>query len=210
MGKMQVWAIVSQKGGAGKTTVALHLAVAATLDHKRVIIINLDPQQSAVKWGRIRDADSPRVISTIAPDLDKTLKEAEREGMNLAIIDTSPRADRDALNVCRRSDFIVIPCRPSMLDVSAVDETMKLIATAGKTNHAVMVLNEVPAHTSEGEEAADYLKQIGELLPVQLGDRAAFRQALTNGRGVTEFAPKSAAAKEAANLYKAIKERTRL
>lgn len=184
--------------------------MAATLDHKRVIVINLDPQRSAVKWGRIRDSDSPRVVSTIVPDLDKVLKEADREGMDLAIIDTSPRADRDALDVCKRADFIVVPCRPALLDVSAVDETMKLITTSGKINHAVIVLNAVPASTTEGEEAADYLKQIGELLPARLGDRAAFRQALTNGRGVTEFAPKSAAAKEAANLYQAIRERTRL
>jgi cellulose biosynthesis protein BcsQ len=81
---------------------------------------------------------------------------------------------------------------------------------AAYADRTVVFLNEVPSSTTEGEEAADFLKQLGNLLPVTFGDRAAFRQALTNGRGVAEFAPKSAAAKEASNLYRTIKERTKL
>ena len=71
---------------------------------------------------------------------------------------------------------------------------------------AAIVLNAVPSHTGEGQEAAGLLSQMGRLLPVSLGDRVDFRRALTGGQGVTEFAPKGKAAAEAAQLYKAVNE----
>jgi chromosome partitioning protein len=203
---MRVWSVLSQKGGAGKTTVALHLAVAAMQAGKNVIVIDVDPQHSAVKWANIRGSDSPKVISTITPDLPKVLGDAARRGVDLAIIDTSPRADRDCIDICRRADFVIVPVRPSIMDIPAVEETMLLIQQAGQENKAVIVLNAVPSHTSEGQEAADVLSQMGTLLRVTLGDRVDFRRALTGGQGVTEFAPKGKAATEAAELYKAVDE----
>lgn len=207
---MEIWSVLSQKGGAGKTTVALHLAVAALQDGKSVIVVDVDPQQSAVKWANIREIDLPKVIAAITPDLPKVLADAARRGVDLAVIDTSPRADRDCIEICRRADFVIVPVRPSVMDIPAVEETMQLIETAGQRNKSVIVLNAVPAHTSEGQEAAEVLASIGQLLPVTLGDRVDFRRALTGGQGVTEFAPKSKAAGEALALYRAIEERTRL
>ena len=207
---MEIWSVLSQKGGAGKTTVALHLAVAALQDNKSVIVIDVDPQQSAVKWANIRGIDSPKVIAAITPDIPRVLADAAKRGVDLAVIDTSPRADRDCIEICRRADFVVVPVRPSVMDIPAVEETMKLIDQAGQSRKAVIVLNAVPSNTSEGEEAAEVLAHMGELLPGSLGDRVDFRRALTGGQGVTEFAPKSKAASEALTLYKAIVSRTRL
>ena len=207
---MEIWSVLSQKGGAGKTTVALHLAVAALQDGKRVLVIDVDPQQSATKWANIRESDSPRVIATITPDLPKALADATRRGVELVIIDTSPRADRDCIDICRRADFVIVPVRPSVMDIPAVEETMALIEKAGQSNKSVIVLNAVPSNTSEGAEAAELLSTIGELLSVSLGDRVDFRRALTGGQGVTEFAPKSKAANEALELYRAIAERARM
>jgi chromosome partitioning protein len=207
---MQVWSVLSQKGGAGKTTVALHLAVAALQSGKSVLVIDVDPQQSATKWANIRGSDSPKVVASVVPDLPRLLAETARRGIDLAIIDTSPRADRDCIDICRRADFVIVPVRPSVMDIPAVQETMQLIEKAGQGNKSVIVLNAVPSHTSEGAEAAEILSQMGELLPATLGDRVDFRRALTGGQGVTEFAPKSKAAAEAAELYRVITERAEL
>jgi chromosome partitioning protein len=202
---MDIWSVLSQKGGAGKTTVALHLAVAALQDGKSVIVIDVDPQQSAVKWANIREIDSPKVVAAITPDLPRTLADAARRGVGLAVIDTSPRADRDCIDICRRADFVIVPVRPSVMDIPAVEETMRLIEQAGQANKSAILLNAVPANTSEGAEAAEVLSGIGELLPVMLGDRVDFRRALTGGQGVTEFAPRSKAAVEARELYTIVK-----
>ena len=207
---MQVWSVLSQKGGAGKTTVALHLAVAAMQSGKPVLVIDVDPQQSAVKWANIRGLDSPQVVATITPDLPKVLTDAARKGVELVIIDTSPRADRDCIEICRKADFVIVPVRPSVMDIPAVEETMLLIDRAGQRGKSVIVLNAVPSSTSEGQEAGEVLTQIGELLPVSLGDRVDFRRALTGGQGVTEFAPKSKAATEALELFRAIAAKTNL
>lgn len=207
---MDVWSVLSQKGGAGKTTVALHLAVAAMQAGKTVIVVDVDPQQSALKWANIRGLDSPKVVASITPDLPKLLTDQARRGVDLAIIDTSPRADRDCIEICRRADFVIVPVRPSIMDIPAVEETMLLIERAGQRTKSAIVLNAVPAQTSEGQEAAEVLAQMGELLPVTLGDRVDFRRALTGGQGVTEFAPKSKAAIEATELYKAVKARAGL
>jgi chromosome partitioning protein len=207
---MEIWSVLSQKGGAGKTTIALHLAVAALQDGKSVLVLDVDPQRSSAKWANIRENDSPRVIAAITPDIPKALADAARRGVELAIIDTSPRADSDCIDICRRSDFVIVPARPSVMDIPAVEETMALIERAGQINKSVIVLNAVPSNTSEGAEAAEVLSQIGELLPVHLGDRVDFRRALTGGQGVTEFAPKSKAAIEALELYRAIAGKARL
>jgi chromosome partitioning protein len=201
---MQVWSVLSQKGGAGKTTVALHLAVAAMQAGKHVIVIDVDPQQSAVKWANIRGLDSPKVVASITQDLPRLLADEAKRGVELAIIDTSPRADRDCIDICRRADFVIVPVRPSIMDIPAVEETMLLIQRAGQEGKAAIVLNAVPSHTGEGQEAAGLLSQMGPLLPVSLGDRVDFRRALTGGQGVTEFAPKGKAAAEASELYKAV------
>jgi len=207
---MEIWSVLSQKGGAGKTTVALHLAVAALQDGKSVVVVDVDPQQSAVKWANIRESDSPKVIAAITPDLPKVLADAARRGVELVIIDTSPRADRDCIEICRRADFVIVPARPSVMDIPAVEETMQLIETAGQRNKSVIVLNAVPANTSEGQEAAEVLASIGELLSASIGDRVDFRRALTGGQGVTEFAPKSKAAAETLALYRAIASRAHM
>ena len=205
---MKSWSILSQKGGSGKTTVAIHLAIAATQAGKSVIVVDVDPQQSAVKWANIRGASSPKVVAAIAPDLPKLLADAERNGVDLVIVDTSPRADRDCIEVARAADFVIVPVRPSILDITAVQETLQIIERAGRQDKSVIVVNGVAPRTSEGKEAASVLAEMGEVLPVSLGERVDFRRALTDGKGVTEFAAGSKAAQEVRSLYKAIESHT--
>jgi len=206
---MEIWAVLSQKGGAGKTTIALHLAVSAMKAGRTVLVADLDPQQSAVKWANIRDSDSPKVVPCVLPDLSKLLTGAAKRA-DLAIVDTSPRADRDSIEICRRAQLVVVPVRPSLWDVVALEETMRLIELARQTSKTVILLNAVATRTSEGEEAAGLLSQNKKLLKTWIGDRVDIRRAIANGMTVTEFAPSSRSAAEMTALYEEISQHRRL
>ena len=198
---MKTWAVINQKGGSGKTTIALHLATHAQSIGIRTAVIDADPQQSAERWAVLRDDDEPRVVSAIVPDLAKVLPSLNVE---LAIIDTSPRANRDLLDVAAKVDLIIMPVRPSILDIPALADTLKIIE--GK--RAVIVLNAVATRTGEGDEAAAILAGTGAVLAERLGERVEFRRALTGGLGITEYAPKSKAALEMTALFNALWSRT--
>ena len=90
---MFVVSLLSQKGGTGKSTLAIQLAVAALLDGHTVIIIDLDPQESAVMWGQIRGDAPPIVVSATKTELPRLLKTAEKNGVTLAILDTPPKVE---------------------------------------------------------------------------------------------------------------------
>ncbi len=205
---MKNWAIVSQKGGSGKTTIAINLSIAATQAGKSVMLVDASPQRSAVKWANIRGTGSPEIVASIAPDLPKLLAGAERSGTGLAIVDTSPHADRDCIEICRKADTVIVPVRPSILDIVTVRETLQLIERAGRRSRTVIILNGVAPQTPEGKDAADVLAQMGKVLPVWLGERVDFRRALADGKGVMEFAPNSKAAQEIKALYAAIEAET--
>jgi chromosome partitioning protein len=206
---METWAVLSQKGGAGKTTIALHLAVAAMHAGRSVLVVDLDPQQSAMKWSNIREQDAPKVVPAVMPDLNKVLADAGKR-FDLVIIDTSPRADRDCIEVCRKADLVILPVRPALWDVVALEETMHLIDLAGQTAKNVIVLNAVATRTSEGEEAAGLLSQRRTVLKSRIGDRVDIRRAIANGQTVTEFAPSTKAAAEMTALYEEIAKQRRL
>ena len=179
---MNVWSIVSQKGGSGKTTVAINLSVAATQAGRPVILVDASPQRSAMKWANIRGTGSPHVAS-IAPDLPKLLAGAERDGFDLVIVDTSPHADRDTIEICRQADFVIVPVRPSILDIVTVRDTLQLIGRAGLLSKSVIVLNGVAAQSREGKDAADALAGMGKVLPVWLGERMDFRRCARGRQG---------------------------
>lgn len=201
---MKKWAVITQKGGSGKTTIALHLAIVAESKGQRAAIVDIDPQRSATRWAMIRGSRTPYVTGVMPAELHKALASLERAGFDLTIIDTSPRADRDSIEVSRLADLIIVPVRPSILDIPAVEDTLKLIHAAGRLNDTVIVLNSVAPSTHEGRDAASVLRGFGRLAPVALGERVDYRRALTGGKGVTEFAPKSKAAEEVEALYLAL------
>src|ERR1035437_699763 len=139
---MKTIAIISQKGGAGKTTLAIHLAVAAILAKKMTAIIDLDPQASATGWGDHRKSDEPAVVSAQPARLPQVLDAAREQGVALAVIDTAPHSESTALAAARLSDLILIPCRPAILDLRAIHSTIDLAKLAGKPS--AVVLNAVP------------------------------------------------------------------
>ena len=119
--------IVSQKGGAGKTTLAVHLATAAQQAGLTVAVIDLDPQATARRWGEKRGR-APEVVSDHAIRLPALLQAARTNGADLVFVDTAPNADQAALGAARAADLILIPCRPSAFDLEAVEATLTLAA----------------------------------------------------------------------------------
>jgi chromosome partitioning protein len=192
---MKTLALVCQKGGAGKTTLAIHLAVEAAANGVRTLIMDLDPQASAARWG---DRRQPSVIDVdvaveAAARLEASLEAAGRDGYDLVILDTAPHADQSALRAARAADLILIPMRCSILDLDAAGTTLDLCALARRP--AVVVFNAIRSKVVQ--EAAAALKRLGgEVCTTIIRERVAFRHALVDGRVAREFEPAGAAASE--------------
>ncbi|MBK1724940.1 ParA family partition ATPase [Thiocystis violacea] len=199
---MQTIAIVSQKGGTGKTTLALNLAVASERAGRPTVIIDLDPQASAKAWSKSRDGESPVVISTHASQLEEVLAAAKENGAALSIIDTAPHSERDALAAARMADLILIPCRPAILDLRAMVSTKELADLA--RTPALAVINAAPPRGHLADEAADAIRGYGlEVASVVIAHRAAFVHSLTVGQTVIEYERDGKAAEEVNALFKA-------
>jgi chromosome partitioning protein len=199
---MKILAIISQKGGAGKTTLAVHLAAAAAKAGHRSAIIDLDPQGTAASWGDRRQAQEPEVISGQAVRLPALVKAAQENGADFLILDTAPNADQTASLAARAADVVLIPCRAAAFDLEAVQTTLMLARTAGKP--AYVVLNAVPPRSGgiDKEAAATLTAQGAEVAPHQLTHRAAFAHGVIDGRTAQEFEPKGKAATEIQSIYK--------
>ena len=199
MVSMVTVAVVSQKGGSGKTTLAVALATAHELAGGRAAVIDLDPQGSALAWGRLRNGIPPAVIRTYPPGLARALARLHADGNTLAVVDTAPREAGGAAEAARLADLVLVPCRPSGVDVLAVGPTLQVVAPA----RAGVVLNGCPARGPWTAEAAEALAAGGaDVISVTIGDRVAHRRAFTAGRTALELEPRSPAAAETLALYR--------
>lgn len=197
---MKTIAIVSQKGGAGKTTLAIHLAVAFVQAGRDTAIVDLDPQASATNWRDRRAAELPVVISAHASRLQHEMKRIGESGGEVLLIDTAPHADGAALEAAKAADLVLIPCRPAILDIEALANTLQLVRVT-KTP-VLIVLNAVAATGGEAAEAAEAIAGLdAEVCPVQLGNRVAFSRSLITGRTAQEFEPEGKAAREVERLH---------
>lgn len=197
---MKTIAIISQKGGAGKTTVSIHLAVAAEERGLKTAIFDLDPQASAATWADKRTKEAPAVVSAQASRLPGLLEQAAAQQADLVIIDSAPNADAASLAAARAADIILIPCRPAAFDLNAIGTTLALASVAGKP--AFVLLNAVPPQGRVGEEARQALIGGGVAVadPV-LHQLVAFSHAVNDGRSAQELDAKSKAAIEIAALF---------
>lgn len=198
---MYTLAIISQKGGTGKTTLAINLAVASERAGKPALVVDLDPQASAKAWHDHRTEKAPIVISAQASRLPEVLKTAEDNGAALVILDTAPHSESSALAAARAADFILIPCRPGILDIRAITTSIDLAQLAKKP--AVAVLNAIPPQGNLADEAGEALKSLGlQVSPARITQRAAFVHSLTSSSGVIEYDPDGKASDEIRQLHK--------
>ena len=208
---MKILALLAQKGGAGKTTIGVHLAVHQDQQGASVLLIDVDPQRSSVNWWRSRKAPTPLMVATTAAKLPEVIGAASSENLDLVIIDTPPYSSTEAARAAELADLIVVPTRPAILDLRAIAKTVQLVNSA--EHHGCLVLNACPpgrggAEPSIVREARKGLASYGlPIAPVALAHRVAFSHALIDGRAVTEFEPKGKAAQEIRALSNWLEEK---
>src|SRR5262249_10918819 len=141
---MRTASFLSLKGGAGKTTLCLNVAVAAEARGDKVLICDFDPQGSALFWAQTRGTTKPPTVIDAAPEkIGDILKAASELGPTLVLIDAPSRLDTIALAAIRAADLLVLPTAPNLLDLAAVKPTLELIESADKLSTTIAVLNNV-------------------------------------------------------------------
>lgn len=199
---LKIIALIAQKGGVGKTTTAVNLAVAAGLrtPKLKVALFDLDGQESAVIWSERRKAEFPHVEHITERKLRPALAAADAQGFDLVLIDTPPAAGPEALSAAQAADLVLIPCRPSLVDLDAIRRTAQLIKGSGIT--AFVVFNAAaPGATTLLDDARSIVVRAGLVVaPVILRERSAYRAAWPTGNGVMENEPNGKAASEISQL----------
>lgn len=196
---MRIISIVSQKGGAGKTTLAVNLAVAAIASGEKGTIIDIDPQATASNWGDRRQAPFPLLISAQAARLPQILKQVDVDSW--VFIDTPPAISNTTMAAVKVADIVLVPSRAAIFDLDTLGATLDLVRMG--EHEAVVVLNAVPHRGPDVEEARSVIASYNiATAPIDLGHRAAFQHAATMGLGVVEYEPNGKAAHEVRGLFK--------
>lgn len=196
---MQTIALLSNKGGAGKTTVAINLAVAASIAGYSSVLVDTDPQSSSSQWADSRETDEPVVVSTQPSRLEKVLETANKAEADYCFIDTAPHSETGALKAARAADFCLIPIRPTILDIRAVGLTLEMLELVRKPS--ALVINAIPTK-GLSIDAENALSEVNvELCPIKLWQRVAYMHSLTGGLGVMEYEKTGKAANEINRLF---------
>ncbi len=196
---MRVITFVTQKGGAGKTTLTVNCAVAAERKRKKVLILDLDAQSSAESWFQDRESDSPKLVKIGSWSLPEAISNAKSAGFDYVMIDTPGRDEPSTTAAIRAADFCVIPCRPTPMDMKAIPPTVATVNRLSK--QAVFVLSQTPPRGERVREADAGLAMLGIVCPVRIVARAAFQDAYGSGLSVLEFEPAGKAAAEITQLW---------
>jgi chromosome partitioning protein len=198
---VKVLSVLSEKGGVGKTTIAVHLGVAATRAGLATALIDLDPQASAAEWADQRK-DPPEAVAIPPSRLEKLLRDLRGNGADLVIIDTPREANNAGYIAATNSDFVLIPFRRGGFDFRALKRTLDLCRIAQK--HPYILLNGM--RTGAVRVQADVRGALSahsdlSIAPVLFHDRAAYVTASISAKTAQETDPTSPAAKEIDALF---------
>ena len=208
---MKTICLLTRKGGSGKSTLAAHFAVEA--DNTRgssAVLIDIDVQGSCSSWYQKREAATPLLLQSSISDLASKLAVCAAEGIAYSLIDTVPDINAVAVHAARVSDLVVIPVRPSVLDLEAISASVELAKGLGKP--AVLVLNQTPPGTRKQEAAIAQEARVSlagyklPICPTAIVNRILFSRAMIDGRTAGEIDRKSKAATEIKQTWKWIRQ----
>ncbi|NNM72073.1 ParA family protein [Enterovirga aerilata] len=203
---MKAITFVTQKGGSGKSTLCISLAVAAQEAGQSVCILEMDRQATVSDWAEHRKADTPEVAQIDATQLDDIMTRLRDSDFDYVFIDTPGVDSPGSLAAIRAADLCVIPCRPTPADLRAFKPTLAAIYRLEKK--FAFVLNQTPPRSYRVRDAADGLAVLGVLPDVNIVTRNDHQDALGMGQGVTEFNPTGQAAAEIRRLWAWIEKRS--
>ena len=203
---MQIMAFASQKGGAGKTTLAGHVAVQAErAGDGPVALLDADPQGSLADWWNERAAETPVFVQTNIVNLREDVERLRELGIELLIVDTPPAITSTISEVIAISELVVIPTRPSPHDLRSVVRTVGLAERLGKP--LVFVVNGASSRARITSDAAIELSQHGTLAPSIIHQRSDFASSMVDGRTVMEIGRKSPSSDEITELWTYLDDR---
>jgi chromosome partitioning protein len=203
---MKAITFVTQKGGSGKSTLCISLAVAAQEAGQSVCILEMDRQATVTDWAEHRKADTPEVAQIDATQLDDIMNRLRESDFDYVFIDTPGVDSPGTLAAIRAADLCVIPCRPTPADLRAFKPTLAAIYRLEKK--FAFILNQTPPRSYRVRDAADGLAVLGVLPDVNIVTRNDHQDALGMGQGVTEFNPTGQAASEIRRLWTWIERRS--
>lgn len=203
---MKTIVLASQKGGAGKTTLAAHLAVMAErAGDGPCVLIDTDPQASLAAWWNGREEGAPAFAPTALKELSSKLEALAKAKFKFAIIDTPPAITEAIRTVVALADFVLIPTRPSPHDLRAVGSTVEL--ASGSDRMFAFALTQAKANSRLTVQAMAALSEHGVVAPSIIHDRVDFASSMIDGRTVMEIDQRGRSASEIGELWTFVKTR---
>lgn len=203
----RIFTVAQQKGGAGKTSLAAHLAVAWAQAGHSMAVLDIDPQASLSAWFGERTGDANIALTVEIAAGWRTaarVKELAR-GCDIVLIDTPPHSETEARVAIRAADLVVVPLQPSPMDLWATRPTLAMVEQENR--RSLLVWNRVPARARLTATLEAKVAELGvAVADSRIGNRVALAESLVAGQGITEFAPSSAAAREISALAKDLAE----
>ncbi len=200
---MKVIAFAQQKGGTGKSTLAVHMAAEAVRAGLAAVVLELDKQGTASLWG-VRRGKPPDVLKIESRSLSQALARLESQGIALAVLDCPGSHSPAVTPAIKAADFVLLPCRPHEVDIAASAETLAVCQRLEKSYAYVLSL--CPPSGSRATEArAAFEAEKHPVAPVDIVTRAVMADAVAKGRTAFELEPRGKAAEEIAALWRWLK-----